>query len=1732
MIKLYKIILFSFLTLTGFAQNGNEWIVYGQKYYYFKITQTGIHRIDYNSLVAAGVDVSTLNPQNFQIFGREKELYIHIEGEQDNVFDPGDFIEFYASKNDGWLDSLVYNGGAAAMPDQYYSLINDTIYYYFTWNSSFTNKRMTVETDTNYNTYSQVPWFWKTWYQKFTDSYLYGDQVSGASSSFLQPAEGWFSGTNNAVPGGYSYTHSLSTSNYYSGVGAPDATVNAVTAGASYAALETGPGNHHLRINFGGSNTLAEDTIYIGYQLIKSNFTIPNADLAGTTNVYYNYIDDQGVATDYQAIASTTIKYPHGMDLGSAGFMEMDVPFNTLESKTRLSLTNYGGGFTHFFYDLTDTVKRIPLTVNGPAYEVLIPNHNSGIESRCYFSAVANMIPITQLYFINGNGGFTNYPGMNTDSAYIIITHPNLLTSANSYAAYRSSIAGGSYNTVVVNAEELYHQYGGGVYKHGIALRRFCNDMIDEWPSKPKYLFLIGKSIREPDEGNFYGTRKDILNFTNNLVPSYGYPSSDNLITAGLMGNDLRPAIPTGRLSAVSNAEVDAYLQKMTEYEQLQDPNTIYTIEDKQWMKRVMHFSGGSSTAEQLLFQSFLAGFGTYIEDTLFGADIEMFAKTSSQPINPIEYDQVMDNITDGTSLMTFFGHSSVSGFDQNLDDPQNWTNSNGKYPFLLGNACYTGDIHQPTAVSASENFTLIGGKGVIGFLASVKLGFTGPLYTYSTAFYKQISQYNYGNTVGNQMVEVIDTIQYTQTNFIPLENACTQVTLHGDPALKINYHLAPELVVRQQDIFFEPTSITLADDSMNVNVIVSNIGRGTKDSIQVELKRSFPNGADSLFSKTLYGSLYVDTVVFRIPVQHNIAVGINAFDVSVDIPDFVDEHYDELNNNITSTTFLINSNAIAPVYPYEFAIVPDSMLTFKASTYNPLSAVRNYRFEIDTSSKFNSPSKLYQIVSSGGGVVLADAADWLLASNSAPNPLVFPDSMVYFWRVSPDSTVYYWLESSFQYINDLEGWGQAHFDQFEGNYRQTLNYDTINKGWTWSPNIRRLDCSVYGNADVWPEFSGTNWMLDNDLQDYSGCGSFYHDIHVGVIDPINLEAWGSYNCVPGSGSCGSCTMANSDHRYGNQNDSCGTCRNRVEKYFIFRTDDPTVGYQRDSLVSMVNNKIPDGHYILIYSWLYADYSYWTPQMFAMMSSLGADSIYAGRPNEPFIVLARKGDPSFTKVITGDSIDAFISLSDTLFGFDYIGSMTSEKAGPASKWQSLYWQQKSIENPVSTDTARISVIGVTASGVEQLLVDTIFTQLDSIIDLNPLVDASLYPYVKLKGWFMDTAFFTPAQTKRWQLVYTPVPEAAVNGNQGFYFSAIADSLDEGQDLSFAIAIENISEYHMDSLLVYYWVEDENRVKNYIPYARQDSLLAAEILFDTITISTKGYPGLNSLWLEVNPDPSMVTNYIYDQIEQYHFNNFAQIPFFVNRDITNPILDVTFDGIHILNGDIVSPDPEIFITLNDENPWLVMDSDEDTASFAVYLTDPAGNQDRVYFYENGNQQLIYTPSTGPQDKFKIEYKPQSLADGKYNLLIQASDKTGNISGTSGFSNDKTYTIDFEVVNASTITEIMNYPNPFTTKTHFVFTLTGSELPEYMKIQVMTITGKVVKEITMDELGTLRIGRNITDYYWDGTDEFGDRLANGVYLYRVIAKINGEDIDKRESGADAYFKKGFGKMYLMR
>jgi hypothetical protein len=216
--------------------------------------------------------------------------------------------------------------------------------------------------------------------------------------------------------------------------------------------------------------------------------------------------------------------------------------------------------------------------------------------------------------------------------------------------------------------------------------------------------------------------------------------------------------------------------------------------------------------------------------------------------------------------------------------------------------------------------------------------------------------------------------------------------------------------------------------------------------------------------------------------------------------------------------------------------------------------------------------------------------------------------------------------------------------------------------------------------------------------------------------------------------------------------------------------------------------------------------------------------------------------------------------------------------------------------------------------------------------------------------------------------------------------------------------------------------------------------------------------------------------------------------------------------------------QIDVRLNDENLFLILDS---INVLTAWLKSP--NSTTYVQQTSANSGLVFYPAQkgSKSNTARLKLNPSLNQDGEYKLKVQGLDRSGNLAG------DLSYEIGFNVITNSSITQVMNYPNPFTTSTRFVFTLTGSVLPDYFKIQIFSVSGKMVRELTLNELGLdLHIGRNISSYAWDGTDQYGDPLANGVYFYRVVTKLDGQNMDILSSGADAYFKSGFGKMYLMR
>lgn len=1734
-------ILILFLSLIVFVSTfsgqtfGNEWIDYSQKYFSFKVSETGIQRLDYASVQSAlsqnGVAIASIPTSHFQVFGREKEISLFIEDGGDGQFDNGDYIEFYAQKNDGWLDSLLFDN-PTDIGDSYYSFFNDTINYFFTWNNSSTNKRMTVETDVAFGNYTSVDYCWRKTYKKYLEAYGQGLKLQGLSSPSYTSGEGWMSSSFST---NQTKITAVSTANVYGGNSNLLAKCEAVSASASSSAY-TGSFNHNTKIFIGSSNVLLIDTSYTGYQMIKKSFDVPLSLLGNSVTNVKHKISSIGQVTDYQQVSSVTLFYPHTFNFENKNYFEFSLPANLTNNKSSIAVSNVQGNVP-YIYVFKNGVYKIPMVDVGGYWNAVIPNIGQDSLVSVLIDS-ANYHLVGNLRAVNNSGLFHDFSSFAGANPYVVVTHRSLLEGARNYATYRQSTG---YDTLVVDIEELYFQFSGGIEKHPLSVRRFNAQAIQNWNTAPQHLFLIGKSVRDVNEFSL-GSRRDGFAYNRNMVPSFGYPSSDNHFSRGLENGMLSFAIPTGRLSATQNFQIDNYLAKVIAYEQLQTPYLNYTIPAKEWQKNVLHFGGGSDSLEQVQLGTLLNNFKQVIEDTLYGGLVKTYTKDpTSSVINSDDFFEVQESLEDGVSLITFFGHASNGGgFSQNIDSPNNWNNQ-GKYPVVIGLGCYTGDVHQPDTNSYAEQLITPVNEGAIAFISTVKLGFITYISNYTEYLYTEFSKKNYGATLGQQMKGTVDSLFNVigANNWSVIqESNFNGMSLQGDPAIKLNTHEAPEIVLSSDRVWSVPTQIDLSVDTFELYVVVTNIGSAFRDSFNLEVTRSFPNGVDSVYSKIVVGLLNRDTVVFKIPTYHNIAIGANNYTIKADLPNSVIiEHVDEfINNQINFTNYVI-SNGLKPIWPYDYAIIPNSQETLKASTINPFEPFNDYLFEIDTTDLFNSPFKREQRQSSIGGVIEAKPTHWLNSSTQVSDPLTFTDSTVYFWRCSPDSSVKTWMESSFQYIPNKWGWGQSHFFQFKNNQYSNITYNRPNRTFDFEPSVAKINVVTKVHLNThWtsPEPQATLWSISGQTQDYGGY--VWPAIHVGVIDPVTLQNWKT-PWVDGNGM-----THNPDNCFGQFNGDPGVCsnttlmgRNRQHGYFVFNYKSPS---QMDSLAVFLESKIPDGHYIIAYSYIPNNYSQpvslngaMPNDLFTAFQNLGATGFNSGDPDDGFIFFCKKGDVSTAQEIHSDPMAGNVvyptveslEFEALVQGSNVQGFVNSTVAGPAFDWDVLHWKQNTID--VNTgDSTLLRLYGVTDLGFETLLMDTLMTSQDSVINLQNIIDASQHPFARLEAWELDSTTFTPAQINRWQLIFSPVPECAVNPRKGNYFSVLNDSLSEGDSVKFAVAIENISAFDMDSLKVNYWVEDESHAFNLLDYERQDSLRSGEVLIDTITFSSNGYPNLNSIWLTANPKDHLNHQ---DQVEQFYFNNFTQRSFYVSEDITNPILDVTFDGVHILNKDIISPKPSIVITLDDENPFLLLDQDLDTANIQISLLRPnSSGYEVVNYINNGLENLKWYPAIDEKNTFKIEYNPVYNEDGIYKLKVQGKDKSANFSG------NLSYEISFEVINKSSITNVFNYPNPFSTRTHFVFTLTGSELPDQFQIQVMTITGTVVREISLAELGPIRIGSNKSEFYWDGKDQFGDQLANGVYLYKVSAKINGESIENRGTVADKAFKHKIGKMYLMR
>ena len=200
-----------------------------------------------------------------------------------------------------------------------------------------------------------------------------------------------------------------------------------------------------------------------------------------------------------------------------------------------------------------------------------------------------------------------------------------------------------------------------------------------------------------------------------------------------------------------------------------------------------------------------------------------------------------------------------------------------------------------------------------------------------------------------------------------------------------------------------------------------------------------------------------------------------------------------------------------------------------------------------------------------------------------------------------------------------------------------------------------------------------------------------------------------------------------------------------------------------------------------------------------------------------------------------------------------------------------------------------------------------------------------------------------------------------------------------------------------------------------------------------------------------------------------------------EDQVEPDIEINFNGQRFFEEGYVSKNPTISLIFEDENGIHLAKQ-----SCQIKIDDNV-----VDFNE-----LVYADSSVNSSIVNCSFTPV-MEDGLHQIEINIEDAAGNIG---------TRICNFNVTDKYKIYDYGNYPNPFRTRTWFVFELTRPV--DSFEIMIYNASGR--KIVTLNDFNvTTDINMNEAGYHevsWNGKDKNGELVGNGVYFYQLKAKID--------------------------
>lgn len=1356
---------------------GNEWIDFSKNYFKFPVTDNRFFRIPLTTLQNAGL--GNTPAEHFQLWrdGQEVPIFTSVPS---GPLPTGGFIEFIGQFNTGFSELELYNDPSQhTHPER--SHFNDTAWYYLTFNSDPAKPNKRFQSTENEVSTTNLPA--DSFYMHRLNPLLSsnnrsfgfarvigGDFISSSNWDIGESfSSNYFNGTNRVLE--YNLTGLRAFRN------GPQITIEYSTAGNTATSRD-------VRFLL---NNQPKDSVYVEFFNLLHR-KIEGIETSAITNDAINlkFLSSNPIWFENVTVNKLLISYPRMFFHNFQTHLEINLPSSSQGNHLKFaSLPN--AATQPVLYDITNLKRYLGNIRHDTSSFLLEP---SVIERKIFVGTqvAGHLRNITSLTPVN----FIDYKLPENQSNYIIITHRLFHTHPSGvvqeYMNYRNSLQGGNYKAQIHDIDDLADQFAYGNRKNPLAIRKFILHAVDNYAQKPKAILLIGRgTMYTPFRFLALGNRELL-----NAVPTYGMPASDNLLATRDFFNPV-PEVPIGRISAISTSEIKNYLDKLIEFESLQNKRPGLPS-NNDWRKKITLLVGGDDVflAENILGR-FMQNYASILSAPKVGANTRLFLRANNQNYAS-DMKEMENRISDGNGVITYFGHSSTSSIDFNLGSPDQFTNTAGKYPVFIANGCRAGNIFDASPnrltasaieTSISENFILAPKSGSIAFLSNSDLGAINYQNLLTTEWYRLASGSHYGKTIGEIQQAALQAA-FNRTGPDDFLNRCNieQNVLHGDPAIRLFPLELPDYAIETKAIKTNPDSIYTLNDSIELNIRFSNIGLAQNDSIFLQVERELPDGrAISIFNSKLKAPFNIDSIIIKVPIKGLFEEGNNFIIARID-PNNEKQEQDK-DNNVAIFGFKVRRNHIEPTYPYNYAIVNSLEPVLTAQTTDPLEIEKIYTFQIDTTTSFNSPLLQETQISSKGGSI-----SW------QPN-LPLKTNTVYYWRsyltqVNEEKSANIYSFKTEQ--SNFSGFNQSHFYQHL-NSSGDLHFDS-KRQLVFGSKTNNLFVAhgVWGTS----AFEETHLSMTHNgvMRMRSACVG--RSIIFNVFNPVTFEPWrnepgGLYKsaipCAPG-------------REY------------NFEYSYLSRSS-------RKDIVDFLE-AIPDGHFVTARLMLEPPYdsARATTWMRDTIFNGSGISLYHSLKNQGFADLDsmnrprmfffayKKNDTTTFKPYSKLTAGLFDRLFASVFPTtpDTVGTLTSPWIGPAAQWQTAKWSLEKDVNSTNDPDQEISIWGKSKSG-NTVLLQTVKNEWEfekSIAD----IDAAEYPYLQYSLKSSNNYENLPAQLNYWRMHYKPLTDGAWSGRDHFVSNII--ELEPRLDtLHLEMAFKNVGEGLLEQSTTRVYIKGED-----------------------------------------------------------------------------------------------------------------------------------------------------------------------------------------------------------------------------------------------------------------------------------------------------------------------------------